>query len=280
MDLYCTGTPAGCSSYRSQLDCTSVGCEWTRGSDCTGVARACADLNAGECASAPGCSLIGASDAGAADAGGRDGAVADAGPEADAGACDPATPGECHPYFDADCGCELSRSDSQYACGRSGSIPEGGRCDDFGQCAGGLLCLQGTNFDEGECRRRCAGDTDCASGERCAFIDEDSDAPCTGYCLPVSECSIATQDCPTGEGCYLLVDDSAMEHSFCHPAGSGAEGDACFNGRSIACEPGLVCAQDPVSTFLEKCQPLCMTDDDCDVLSECTGSIGGFDHCR
>ena len=180
---------------------------------------------------------------------------------------------------DADCGCEYSTSDARYACDRAGSVAEGGSCDGRGQCAAGLICLRGINSDPGECRRRCEADGECGAGERCAFIDDDRSAACTGFCLPVSECSMERQDCPAGEGCYLFPDDD-VAHFFCHPEGRGTEEDICPRRRSMACEPGLLCAPHYFRPSSHRCQPLCTTDADCGVLSRCTGETAGLMHCR
>lgn len=274
-DVYCTGTANSCSTYPYDFECEAVGCDWVGTNDCEGSARACASLSASECLRAPGCHPIGT------DAGVDGGAADDAGAR-DAGACDPSGARDCHAYFDRSCGCDYSTSDSRYACGRSGTVSEGGSCSDFGQCAGGLFCHRGGFGDAGECRARCASDAECDAGEACAFIDESyGGAPCTGFCLPVSECSFAAQDCSPGEGCYLVPDaDADREYAFCHPAGSEEAGGICFSGNSIACQPGLLCAQDPITVVAWHCQPLCTSDADCDVLSDCTGMTAGFTHCR
>lgn len=271
MDLYCGGSAAECSTYRSDFECRGVGCEWRAGTMCQGTPRPCARLSRAQCAGTPGCRLIGAADAGPQDAG--DASTPDGG-----GDCDP-LPGDCHPYYDADCGCEYSTSDARYACDRAGSVAEGGSCDGRGQCAAGLICLRGINSDPGECRRRCEADGECGAGERCAFIDDDRSAACTGFCLPVSECSMERQDCPAGEGCYLFPDDD-VAHFFCHPEGRGTEEDICPRRRSMACEPGLLCAPHYFRPSSHRCQPLCTTDADCGVLSRCTGETAGLMHCR
>lgn len=277
MNLYCLGTAASCSTYGYQLECAGAGCDWLRGDECEGSPRPCADLSESECVRAPGCRVITGGDAGAADAGESDAGESDAG----AGVCDPSAVRDCHPYYDRSCGCEYSTSDARFACGRAGTVREGGDCDDFGQCAGGLICHRGLVGDVGECRMRCESDAQCDPGEVCAFIDEDFGAPCTGLCLPESECSMVTQGCPGGEGCYLVVDRTAdRAYSFCHPAGTTEAGDFCIDGNSISCLPGLLCAQDPIRSYSWNCQPLCTSEGECDVLSDCTGMTAGFMHCR
>jgi hypothetical protein len=236
-------------------------------------------LNRSQCASASGCLPVGAS----ADAG-RDAALEDAGMDEDAGSatCDPSTGTECHAYYDAACGCEYSTSDARWACGRAGSVGEGGLCDDFGVCRGGLFCHRGTTFDPGICRRRCADDSDCAAGSACAFDEDDTfGAPCTGFCLPLAECSFTAQDCGFGEGCYALVDPVAVrDHFFCHPEGSVAAGDNCYTDQSIACQAGLFCVQDPVFVYEHNCQPPCTDDSNCDIVSDCTGMTAGIMLCE
>lgn len=276
MDLYCRGTAASCTTYPYELECEAVGCEWVRRNECAGSARACASLSASECLRAPGCRPVGA------DAGADAGPIGTDAGARDAGACDPSGARDCHAYFDRSCACEYSTSDARYACDRAGTVTEGGSCDDFGQCAGGSFCHRARNGDVGECRARCASDSDCDPGEACAFIEDRlGSAPCTGFCLPESECSFVAQDCPTGEGCYILVDaDAGRDYTFCHRAGSTAAGENCLPRNSIQCLPGLLCAQDAVITFSWHCQPRCTTEADCDALSDCTGMTGGFMHCR
>ncbi|HJL17688.1 MAG TPA: hypothetical protein RMH99_18635 [Sandaracinaceae bacterium LLY-WYZ-13_1] len=271
MDLYCTGMPRGCGTYSTSWECQGAGCDWVPGTTCGGSPAACSSLGVSECDATPGCRRVSDDvDAGASDGGAADG-----------GACEPASGDECRPYFDEDCGCGYSPDATEWRCGLAGTTPEGGTCDDYGQCAAGLFCLQGSGSLVGSCHRRCQSDGDCATGEACALVgDVLGSFGCTGVCLPTSECSFTAQDCPSGEGCYLMTADGG-EYSFCHPEGSGEVGSFCFEpGNPLSCAPGLFCAQDPVRSFVKKCQNECATDDDCEVLAECTGMTAGYQHCR
>ena len=162
------------------------------------------------------------------------------------------------------------------------TVAEGGSCDDFGQCAGGLWCHQGEIGAPGVCRARCADDSDCGAGSGCALDEDDTfGAPCTGFCLPLAECSFSAQDCGGGEGCYALHDAGAgRDHFFCHPAGAGAAGDSCVTDQSIGCQAGLLCVTDPTFPVRHRCQPACTSDADCDVLTRCTGMTSGIMHCE
>lgn len=80
-----------------------------------------------------------------------------------------------------------------------------------------------------------------------------------------SNCDPLVQDCPKGEGCYLIEDVYD-----CAPAGDGGEGDACEFINE--CQAGLLCIVSPDGNV---CTPICDPDQastcasgECEPLSE------------
>jgi hypothetical protein len=219
----------------------------------------------GGCAEAP---------ADGADAGRADGGAGDAGRPAGAacasdadcrGAClaDDADPGGGRRCFDrcaAPDECPAGTACAGGVCRARPVAPadEGDACDVVA-CRPGLVCAAA--HPEGpRCARPCAGDGECAPGERCgsdprvclpggAAAFQCPATPCrvpslvcvpdeagTGRCVAL--CGRVGEACPEGGTCAEGGPDGALA---CLPAGDRALGESCLSGGDAACAAGLTC---------------------------------------
>lgn len=254
----CEGEPEPCSVYGTASTCRIAGCSPDDTPSCAGFAPSCESLDLASCEATPGCDPVGIDAGTELDAGPPDAGPTDAGRTC-------GRSGTCHPLYDASCRCGYSATAFDWACGRSGTGVVGGVCTTSANCGAGLWCSRRTNAASGTCRRLCDEDTDCGASEACAQIDDIS-VSCSGYCLPLSECSIVDQDCGSGRGCYWLV-DGAREHNFCARAGTAEANDSCYSDPT-ACMAGYVCAS-RLGMMYARCHETCTTSSSCPGSETC-----------
>jgi hypothetical protein len=127
-------------------------------------------------------------------------------------------------------------------CAPPGTVPTGGACTTFAQCAPGNGCFPG----RGACLRLCDGTHPCeGAGFRCRV----GEGFPFGVCHNPSICDpIAATGCPSGQACY-----ADRTGNLCAPAGTGARGSMCMN--STQCLPGHFCV--PQAAGPPTCRPLC-----------------------
>jgi hypothetical protein len=133
-------------------------------------------------------------------------------------------------------------------------------------CANGSIChsfsMQRSyvGVTNGNCRRFCKADGDCASAQRCldAFSPAVTAAtvsisPRPGVCYPSCTLMSAASGCANGEQCTIGLDVAASSgFGLCQTPGNATTDQTC--GGSVTCAAGLACI--PVgSTF--QCQKLC-----------------------
>ena len=131
-------------------------------------------------------------------------------------------------------------------CFIAGTVAEGGTCtvqsyanvllDD---CRPGLICSDRGANAVPECRRICARDADCQSGEACLAYGSN-----WGACQPT--CAPSADSCPPKNDCSGSADDIAADDStepgffYCKPTGAGALFTNCSSDGD--CGAGLWCA--------------------------------------
>lgn len=124
-------------------------------------------------------------------------------------------------------------------------------------CAKGLICLENT------CQKYCYADSDCTNGELCNNthnLDGTHEVPST--CIFRASCDANLQNCPSGQGCYLI-----KGAPLCRTAGTLQPNDTC-GGALGDCIPGSLCIKNLMfglmcQTFcnLDGGMPICPTDD-------------------
>ncbi len=142
-------------------------------------------------------------------------------------------------------------------------------------CEAGSMCWD-VDVDTltGTCLEMCTGPASSPScetpGTVCA-VGNDGILP---LCLPA--CDPLEQNCPAGEGCYIL-----NEASICAPT-SGAVGSGESCGSVNACSPGLGCSLGGggCDATLSCCGAYCdESAPDCDIDLECVGPVAGVGIC-
>lgn len=163
-------------------------------------------------------------------------------------------------------------------------------CDDDGDCAGALICLDGVCADVD-----CVEDRDCSADLRCQAgrcIGDETSGTCTttgdctggdicvaGACVPPSSDECANdRDCASDEVCEAgsCVPDTApqcVRNSDC-PLGEVCEEGSCTPEPSAECVRNSDCASDERCTS-GRCVPLtdagCREDRDCATAERCEG---------
>ncbi len=137
---------------------------------------------------------------------------------------------------------------------------EGSQVTGLDSCAFGSICWDvDPKTNEGTCVAQCVG-TDQAP------ICEDPDTFCMlsqrpALALCIAACNPLTQDCPEGQGCYLLDTRFVCGVDVSGPAGE--VGDPCEFINT--CDPGLLCVQAADLTVCEGgpgcCSPVCEVND-------------------
>jgi hypothetical protein len=144
-------------------------------------------------------------------------------------------------------------------CFIAGTVVDGGTCtverdsnvllDD---CRPGLVCSELGANGVPECRRICAKDGDCKSGEACL-----ADGSNWGECQPT--CAPSTNNCPANNDCSGSADDVAADDNsepgffYCKPTGAGALFTYCSSDGD--CGAGLWCGM--TSLGAAYCLPNC-----------------------
>lgn len=154
---------------------------------------------------------------------------------------------------------------------------EGGGGSGVDDCDVGVMCWDvDPETGQGVCLALCEGSPDaplCSDPDTSCSITNDGVLP---LCLPA--CDPLLQDCPGGQGCYWLFDESFV----CAPDVSGdlgGEGEACDGFTLNLCDPGLQCmpaeavpgctsATSCCSVFcdLEDVDPGCLEGQECTAL--------------
>jgi hypothetical protein len=131
-------------------------------------------------------------------------------------------------------------------CFIAGTVKEGGTCtvqtdanvllDD---CRPGLVCSNlGANAVP-ECRRICASDGDCQTGEACLAYGSNWGA-CQPTCAPFTDGCPANNDCSGSADDIAASDTSELGFFYCKPTGAGAPFSGC--GTDGDCGAGLSCS--------------------------------------
>lgn len=188
------------------------------------------------------------------DAGGAPGAAGSgepavggqAGEGGSAGAGGSAPEYECHPVGNVGC-------DSTHNCSIDGlepeCVPAGTKqvlatCDATTECAAGLLCHMGN------CLKVCGEKADCATADatiKCGLGFNNEELGLVGSC--VKGCDVLTQDCPSGQACYL--------GSCLTPTLALTEGNEC--SIPTDCAEGLDCLVDRSGDGAADCSKYCST---------------------
>ncbi len=115
-----------------------------------------------------------------------------------------------------------------------------GRIDD-----GPASCGDGYACEDGDCRRRCAGDGECPTGQACTA---------RGTC---AERACAEVDCPSQQRCRQGACVDACSVVTC-PAGAVCRFGQCVDAcEGVACEDGNICDRNPRSPTVGWCAPPC-----------------------
>lgn len=192
--------------------------------------------------------------------------AADAGPLApDADGIPDASPATCDPI--AQTGCASGEKCTSFAdpmsptmlktqCTMAGTVAIGEACTKdpttaIDDCVAGAWCDEG-----GTCSSICTETPDsCTAGFAClrngeAFLDRSG----VGICEPT--CSVFAQNCPIGEGCYLILDTGT---SVCaRTTGAGlTQGQQCDFLEQCARGYGCVLSESPSNTSQNECAYFC-----------------------
>lgn len=164
-------------------------------------------------------------------------------PDADATGSDATAP--CNPVAPSGCPdgehCSWPEDADGPTCVTSGEVPFDEPCDD-GTCAEGVcMSVGGPPL---RCYRICDEDADCPDQRSCEFLTNRPFDVCEIEEAELS-CDPVAQDCPDGQGCYLVA---ARDEPICLEAGED-EADASCQAANC-CAPGLTCVD-------ETCRPLC-----------------------
>ncbi|HKO90643.1 MAG TPA: hypothetical protein VJU61_05800 [Polyangiaceae bacterium] len=177
------------------------------------------------------------------------------------GACDPSSPQRPRESLGA---CPAGENCRAAADGASYCEPAG--TDAFHEacegdsCAPGLFC--GTGSFAGACNRYCIEDSDCTSGDVCAyfatavFTGSLQVGFCASRCDPVNPRAPAPPlaSCEAGFGCVPRTTGD----SYCIRAGLGTLYSSC--DATMTCSAGFTCA-----SVSDVCTPYCFGSDDCAV---------------
>lgn len=139
-------------------------------------------------------------------------------------------------------------------CSRTAQTPAGVGHDD---CAAGFCSGIGQLHDppSRKCRKFCAGDSTCGTGEKCSVLIADpSGAAIAGICVPT--CTMFGTDCAGGDNCSVLISDfdGKTAYGTCRAVGKTAIDGTCTNPYD--CVKDTICA-DPLSTGTATCISLC-----------------------
>jgi hypothetical protein len=174
----------------------------------------------------------------------------DIGIEVGAPSCAPAPQGGCS------VGKKCTDFQGNSRCAPDGIVPEGGACVSEGgidECAAGTLCQQGV------CTRICAlGSSDCTCSRFGGLFNDNENI---GLC--VSSCDPIGQDCPAGQGCYLVSAESTQ----CAPAGTSSVGGSCQFANS--CVAGSSCAVQYPDRTEPECAAHCIPGEPCGPNAMC-----------
>jgi len=150
----------------------------------------------------------------------------------------------CNPYSKEGClegeKCAFDTQD-EIACVPAGAKPIGELCDGGGDCAEGL-CL-GLSGTDSRCYEFCKIDAHCEPGAECLDLLDSAYKVCEIDGI-YDFCTLLTDSCEAGKGCYWSNDDAPV----CLPAGTGGTKDSC-QGPSD-CAPSHTCIN-------KNCLPLC-----------------------
>jgi len=114
-------------------------------------------------------------------------------------------------------------------------------------CAAGATCDNDGPKNAWACRKFCAADKDCATGEKCGDV---LGAGTWGWCLPT--CTAFGTDCPTGDSCSvgLTAINGTDEFFVCKTPGDAKVFEKC--DLDTDCGANLVCDGDK-----GYCTPIC-----------------------
>jgi hypothetical protein len=145
-------------------------------------------------------------------------------------------------------------------CVPAGSIGVGGACSHLNDCDDGLVCLAATSV----CAHACCAPTDCALGEMCRPLSDETGAPLpngVGFCFRPPSCTpLPNTGCAAMQQCVLVGTDGTTD---CAPTGTAMEGMPCEGATQ--CVEGLGC-YGTAGTFT--CYRFCRQGMDAD----CTGT--------
>ncbi len=153
-------------------------------------------------------------------------------------------------------------------CTRTSETPAGIGDD---TCAPGSYCSgigSLTSPPTRHCRKFCADDKGCGTGQKCSILIADSGGTALyGICVPT--CTLFGTDCPSGQNCSVLIGDmdGTALYGTCRAAGTVAAGASC--AAATDCANDLVC-NDPKSTGADSCNALCDTAHACTGGKTCT----------
>lgn len=156
---------------------------------------------------------------------------------------EPAGP-PCNPYSLEGClegeKCAFNTAD-EIACMPAGAKPIGELCDGVGDCAEGL-CM-GLSGTDSRCYEFCKIDAHCLPGAECLELQDSPFKVCEIDGI-YDFCTLMTETCEAGKGCYWANDDAPV----CLPTGAGGTKDSCQTPND--CAPSHTCIN-------KNCLPLC-----------------------
>ncbi len=132
-------------------------------------------------------------------------------------------------------------------CAPDGTTAIGDACTDAVVAGETDSCAAGGDCYRDTCHEICTTVSDtCTDGTCVTFSDGMGGLAPIEICL--ADCDPLVQDCPAGEGCYLVTTGA-----ICVGAGTSAPDDPCFTANG--CLPGNVCLGSSMGGYF--CMPLC-----------------------